>query len=185
MPRVRWGISGKSIDDFDRSTQFTPYTGPIPPSAVYQWQIKTLKSVAPTKEKLPQLRVGLELVPRRSSEERYAGYFIVAFLNIGPKNEFTYVPFLDAIGVSGDDFENRTIADAEGKVQKIGKWRNTGEEQILAQLADGTDQHGKPRKEIKWFGPLTEEDYDDDETDDDEEYDEEDEEYDDDDEEPF
>lgn len=183
MPRVRWGISGKSIDDFDRSTQFTPYTGPIPPSAVYQWQIKTLKSIAPTREKLPQLRVGLELVPRRKDEERYEGYFIVAFLNIGPKNEFTYVPFLDAIGVSGSDFENRTIADAEGKVQKIGKWRNTGEEQIMAQLADGQDQHGKPRKEIKWFGPLTDdddgeegEDYDDEEI---EEYDDED------DEEPF
>lgn len=175
MPKANWGIRASTVDQFDRSSQYTPYTGPIPPNGVYQWHLKKLTYVAATREKLPQLRVGLELDPRNKAEERYGGYWLMAFLNIGENNEFTYVPFLDAIGVTGSDFIDRTITDQEGNVKKIGPWRNTGEEYILAQVKDGRDKDGKPRKEIGWFGPLPEETDDDEEELDEEEYDEDDE----------
>ncbi len=159
MPKVNWGISAKDIDNFDRDAQYKPYDGPIPPNGVYQFKIKVLKSVAGTREKNPQLRIGLELKPRSGrSEKSYTGYFIMTFPPVTDKTQFRYVPFLDAIGVSGRDFETRTIADQEGNIKSIGQWRNDGEEIILAELKDGVDQHGAPRKEIGWMGPLNEDD---------------------------
>jgi len=173
MPRVNWGVSARDIDNFDRDSQYKPYDGPIPANGVYEWQIKVLKSIAPTDDKLPQLRVGLELAPRdgNKAEQKYAGYFTMAFLSISDKMMWKLVPFLDAIGVTGRDFEARTITDEEGNIKKIGTWRNTGDEYIKAELKDGQDQAGNSRKEIGWMGPITdnedEEDYDDDESDDD------------------
>lgn len=170
MPRVRWGISSGDIDDFDRSSQYAPYTGPIPPNGVYEWLVKVLKYIPGTRDKHPQLRIGLELVPRedRKDERQYSGYFAMAFLPITDKTAFRYVPFLDALGVSGKEFTERTVTDEDGNIKKIGQWRNDGKEIIAAQLADGQDQNGAPRKELAWFGPVAE--IDDDEED---EYDEE------------
>lgn len=191
MPKVRWGINAREVDSsFDRDSQYKPYDGPVPPNGVYHFQVKVLKCVAGTRQKLPQLRIGLELVPRegRKDERRYKGYFIMAFLPISDKTAFRYVPFLDAIGVSVGDFADRTNPDSDGNVKSIGKWRNDGKELIAVELKDGQDQNGNSRKETGWMGAIDdegddeEEDYDDDE----EEYDdeEEDEDYDDE-EEPF
>lgn len=174
MPRANWGIDAEVIDGFDRETQYAPYTGPEPTNAVYQWQIKVLKFVAGNREKHPQMRVGLELVPRNTEEKKYyrkgQGYFIMMFLSISEKNAFTYAPFCDAIGISGKEFTTRTITDEDGNVKKIGSWRNDGSTLILGQLRDGVDQNNKPRKEIGWVGPVTDEDEGEEYTDDDEEY---------------
>jgi hypothetical protein len=171
MPKVTWGISPSDVDEFDRDSQYRPYMGPIPPNGVYEWQVKVLKSVAGTRDKNPQLRIGLELVPRssRKEEKKYSRYFLMAFLPIMEKTTFRYVPFLDALGVSGKEFANGTMTDEEGNIKKIGRWRNTGDVMIAAELKDGTDEKGNSRKEIGWMGPIEEEeelevgDYDDDE----------------------
>lgn len=151
-----WGISSNDIDDFDRSKQYAPYSGPQPPLGVYQFLIKVLRGVPATRDSLPQLRVGLELVPRFKEENQFAGYFLMAFLKIGERNAWTYVPFCDAIEVSGTDFTDRTQLDTDGNVKRIGRWRNTGDTLILAQVKDGTDQAGNPRREIGWMGPVEE-----------------------------
>lgn len=160
MPKVNWGVRAADIDNFDRDSQYAPYDGPIPPNGVYQFKIKVLKSIAGTREKNPQLRVGLELVPRKSrkNERAMQGYFIMAFLPVTERTQFRYVPFLDAIGVSGREFERGTITDEEGNVKKIGRWRNNGDEIIKAEIKDDTDQNGNPRKDIGWMGALTDED---------------------------
>jgi hypothetical protein len=165
MPRARWGVTSRDVDSFDRDNQYAPYTGPTPGNGVYQFKIKLAKYIPGSREKFPSLRVGLELVPRSGAErdeKRCKGYFIMAFLPVAEKTAFRYVPFLDAIGVSGADFENRTIVDEEGNIQRIGGWRQDGKTLILAQLADGQDQHNNPRKEITWFGPLSDSGPDDD-----------------------
>lgn len=175
MPTVRWGVSAEDIDGFDRESQFKPYTGPTPPDGVFKFRIARLQYVAGTRDKTPQLRVGLELVPRNKDEKRFTKYWIMAFLNISNKNQFTYVPFLDAIGVSGADFETRTRADEQGTVQRIGKWRHTGEELILVQIKD-EEYNGKVQKHVKTFVSIDEdtseaedeEEFDDDEYDDEE-----------------
>lgn len=190
MPKVRWGISASDIDEYDRDNQYTPYTGPTPPNAVYQWQVKVLKYVAGGRESHDQLRIGLELVPRkgRKDEAKYAGYFVMKFCHITSKAAFTYVPFLDAIGASGDDFKERTISDEEGNIKKIGRWRNNGDEILMGQLIERPDTNQVLRKEVSWIGPLAQ---DEDELDDDDDeysyYEDEDEEIDSDgdDEEPF
>lgn len=186
MPKVRWGISAGNVDDFDRDSQYKPYDGPTPTNGVYLWKIKVLKYVAGTKDKFPQLRIGLELVPRegRKQERRYAGYFMMSFPPVSPKTAFRYVPFLDAIGVSGSDFADRTITDEDGNIKKIGKWRNDSEQLIAAELKDGVDQNNNPRKEIGWMGEPSEDYEEAEEDDEEEEYEEGEEEYDDE-EEPF
>lgn len=178
MPKVRWGINAREVDQsFDRESQFKPYDGPVPVNGVYQFQVKVLRSVAGTREKLPQLRIGLELRPRpgRKDERRYAGYFIMVFAPISDKTAFRYVPFLDAIGVSVADFADRTTVDSEGNVKSIGKWRNDGKAMVAAEVKDGTDEKGNSRKEIGWIGEISDvEDADDNDYEDD--YDEDDEE---------
>jgi len=184
MPKVNWGIRASDVDNFDRESQYTPYDGPIPTNGVYQFRVKRLQSIAGTREKNPQLRVGLELVPRkgRAEEKRMAGYFLMAFIPVSDKTAFRYVPFLDAIGVSGREFEVGTITDEEGNVKKIGRWRNTGNEIIKAEVKDGQDQNGNTRKEIGWIGALGDSgpDDDDEEDADDDDFGDEDEEEDDD-----
>lgn len=177
MPRANWGISAQDVDDFDRSSQFVPYDGPVPQNGMHHWVIKQLKYAARTKEKNAQLRAGLELVPRAAREDEHecAGFFIMAFLPITSKTQFRYVPLLDALGVTGAEFERRTQVDTDGNIQRIGSWRNMGDTMVAAQLRDGEDENGKPKKEIGTFAEITEEveylddlDADDDEFDDEE-----------------
>lgn len=174
MPRVNWDIEAGDVDDFDRESQYKPYDGPIPVNGIYQWKVKVLKHVSGTREKNPQLRVGLELIPRknRRDEKAYAGYFLMAFLPVTERTAFRYVPFLDAIGVSGKEFTRGTVTDEEGNVLKIGRWRNKGDTLIKAEIRDETDQNNNSRKGIGWMGALTDDDPEDDEDFDDEDDDE-------------
>lgn len=153
--RVDWGVSSSEMDEYDPSEQYKPYDGPMPPNAVYHWRVKRLQFQPATKDKLPSLWVGMELVPRRGrGETQYAGYYLTNFLPISAKTQFRYVPFLDAIGVSTRDFASRTEADNEGMVRRIGKWRHTGDFIIAAMLKDEQDAKGNPRKGIGWQGPA-------------------------------
>lgn len=155
MPKVNWGIPAGTADNWDRESQFKPYDGLIPPNGVYLWQITTLVSVAPTDEKLPQLRIGLKLRPRTKEEKRYEGYPLMLFRSIGENNPMFWVPFLDAIGVSENDFRQRTIADQDGNIRKIGRWGNDGKQCIKGLLKD--DTRGETiRKDIGWMGAADE-----------------------------
>ena len=170
MPKARWGISASVVEDFDRASQFTPYAGPIPPNGVYEWLITQLKYVPETSEKCAQMRLGLELAPRvdRKGESKYDGYSIMVFMPVTEKSAFRYVPFLDAIGVSGRDFETRTIVDNDGNIKSIGKWRQDGEQYVAAELRDNKgEQAEKYPKDIGAIMPLIVEG----ETGDDESYD--------------
>jgi len=151
MPRVQWGVTASDVDEFDRDSQFKPYAGPTPPgNTVYAWRIKVMKNVAGDRRKNPQLRVGLELAPREGfSEDKYAGYFIMDFIPIAENTAFRWVPLLDALGVSGKEFETGTVTDNDGNIKKIGRWANSGDTLVIAMLADGQDQNGDPRREIK------------------------------------
>lgn len=168
--KVNWGISASEIDDYDRSSQYKPYDGPIPPNGVYVWRLKKLVSVAGVNGKYPQLRMGLELHPRTKAEKAYEGYYVTNFAVVSPNAKFRYVPFLDAIGVSGREFENGTIADEEGNVKKIGKWRNTGDVRIKGELKDNVGSDGITRKKIGWFGAFDPDSVVPDDDDDDDEY---------------
>ena len=154
MPRANWGIGASDVDNFDRESQFTPYTGPEPRLGVYQFQVKVLKYAPTDGEKWPQLRIGLELVPRNKEEAKFKGYFVMLFRAITPKTGGFYVPFLDALGVSGAEFEQRTIVDEEGNIKKIGAWCNDGKQLVMAQLKDSTDNEGNKRRDISWFGAV-------------------------------
>lgn len=174
--RVKWGAGAPKatdIDKWDRSSQIKPYDGPIPPNSVYHWAVKVLKQVPAERGKLPQLRVGLELVPRkgRPDEKSYKGYFIMDFLPVSPQTLFRYVPFLDAIGVKGRDFLEATTVDDDGNILKIGKWVKTDDTLIAASIKDDADQNGNPRKGIGTYMAIDSES--DDDSDEDEESDEE------------
>lgn len=176
MPRANWEVTTTDVRNFDRSKQFTPYRGPLPPAgAVYQWQVKRAIFAAGTDEKVPQLRLGLELVPTSKEERRYKGYYVMTFRTVTANSQFVYVPFLDAIGVSENDFVNKTQIDSEGNIQRIGNWRNKGDQMILGQLIDSDNGKGGTRRDIRWIGPLDDPDNEDDEDDEDDYIDDEDE----------
>lgn len=177
MPKAQWGITSRDVEEFDRSTVYTPYSGPQPPMpAVYAFRIKQLTYTASDGEKHPSLKIGTELVPRSAEDKKYKGFYCSTFIAITPRTGFRYVPFLDAIGVSGRDFESRTMIDGEGAIRSIGKWRNDGTTVILGQLNNRTDQNGNVYPELTWFGEYdasapADEDVDDDELYDDEDAD--------------
>lgn len=152
MGAVNWGISTRDIDNFDRDAQYKPYRGQIPPNAVYRWRITKLQFFPGTGQKYPQLRIFAKLIPRTQAEQKYADFSVVSFRAVAPQTPFNYVPLLDALGVSSADFKNRTIADSEGNISRIGKWRNDGKQEIDAQLKDDEDQKGNARKDIGWIG---------------------------------
>lgn len=175
MGRVNWGFGvGEHIDDFDRDSQYAPYTGEVPPFGTYKWLVKSVKYVPATREKSAQVRVGLELSPRAGRKEhRYKGFFTMAFLNISnnPKARAFWVPFADAIGVTGREWETKFYTDEEGRVTKIGRWVNKGDTAILAEIRPGTDP--KYPVNVGWMGPLTEDDEAEEDDEDIEEYEEE------------
>lgn len=181
MPKANWGVSARVIDDWDRSSQYTPYDGPIPRDGVYAWHIKSFRYVAGTKGKYPQLRVGLELFPRVRADEKYDGFYTMLFLPITEATAFRYVPLLDALGIRSRDFEDNTITDSDGNITRIGKWRNDGAQYICGRFGKKRDAEDPSDKEVSWVGPykdIVDDSDEDDESDD--EYDDADDEFEDD-----
>ena len=191
MPRANWNISADVIDDWDRDSQFVPYSGPVPPNRVYKWQITALTYAPGEGKKRAQLSIGLTLVARTKEEKEYEGYRCWKNAWPSPKNQFTYVPFLDALGVSGADFERRCNIDEEGNILGIGRWHNNGRTLILGQREDNVwvDNQGATHndKSVGWVGAVDsdaaspaddedEEDWAEDEDDTEDEYEEEEEE---------
>jgi hypothetical protein len=174
MPRADWELDAGDIDDWDRSNQRTPYTGKVPPNAVYLWEIFHMSQKPATKGTKPRINVGLRLVPRDDDEQRYAGYVAWKNTAVTGKSQPFYVPLLDALGVSEDDFRRKTILDSEGNIKRIGPWINDGKTEVLGQLEDNNwvDQKtGQERtgKAVGWCGAPEDSDYDSDDPDDDDE----------------
>lgn len=172
MPRVTWsGLDAGDVDGFDRDSQIKPYAGPIPPDGMYMWAVKVLQHREGDRQKNPQLRVGLELVPRSGSdyrgERKYKGYFTMDFIPMADNTAFRYVPLLDVLGVTGKDLVNNTITDEDGNIKKIGRYRHDGKALVMAQLVQEMDQNGNPKaqKNIKggaYFEPPKGEEYEED-----------------------
>ena len=151
MPTVNWGIAPSDVDSFDRDSQFKPYGGPrdIPLNVVYAWRIASMKFLPATKDKNVQWRVTLVLVPREGfDEDQYNGFPVTDFIPITPSTNFRYTPLLDALGVTGSEFAKQTKTDTDGKVIRIGKWKNSGDTIVVAQLIEREDNKGKMRFEI-------------------------------------
>jgi hypothetical protein len=181
MPKAVWDLKRGSIDGFDRSKQFKPFTGQQPPvRVVYKWRVARLTYAAAIGGKVAQLRIGLELIARSSDEKKYNGYYITLYRSITDNNQFTYVPFLDTLGVSEIDFLQKTFTDNEGKVLRIGQWKNDGTQEVLGQLVEREDQNGEMRRDVGWIGVVEDEPDEDDDEDEEYENDEDDEEYEDD-----
>lgn len=166
MGKVKWGggLSGGDFDNADRN-QFSPYDGPpVPTNTLFCWKVKILKRGKSTGGH-DQLIVGLELTPRRSrpDEKPYAGFYTTDYIIVREDTLFRVAPFLDAIGVSGADFAERTDvereADSRGSrsILKIGRWVNNGKNYVMATLVDSDDGKGNPRKKIGSYWPIPEE----------------------------
>lgn len=155
MPDINWGLARGTVTNFDRTSQYTPYTGPIPPDGVFMFRVKNIRYAAPTNDKLPQMQPGLELVPRTDEEVEYAGYFLRGYLPVSERTGFRYVPFLDAIGVSESAFL-RAKRDNDGNITRMGKWTPKAETLILVQIRTTENQKGEMFKEMAgWCGVPT------------------------------
>lgn len=156
MAKVTWGgnVSADAIDNAERGN-FKPYDGPMPVPGMYAWKINILRRRMSSNNN-PQLMVGLELIPRktRPDDQKYKGYFITDFIPVGESSAFRLAPFLDAIGVKGSDFIDRTKDDGtdKGNIVSIGKWKHTGKQYVQASLVMGS-YNGAPRLEIGGYWP--------------------------------
>lgn len=161
MGKVTWGsgISAGDIDGAERS-QFKPYDGPTPPNAMYAWRIKVLKKGKSAADNT-KLIIGLELTPRQSrpEEKRFKGFYVTESIAVVESMAGKLGAFLDAIGVSGSDFMERTKDDGEKdqrgnvKITRIGKWVNDGKTLIMGSIADDS-YNGETRKRISNFWPV-------------------------------
>jgi hypothetical protein len=177
MPVMNWGIDAGTVENFDRSTVFVPYAGVTPPTGVvYVWKLKSLKLVHAANGGYPQLRAGLELIPRTAEEKRYAGFYRATYSPVSAKTAFRFVPLLDALGVTEREFLKGVKYKEDGSITSMGRWKWSTDIVLQAQLKADEDQKGNPRVVINdgWFGiPDEEEEYDTDEEDDEYEGDEE------------
>jgi len=175
MPKMDWGIGTGTVENFDRDSVYKPYAGPTPPSGVvYIWKLKTLKLVHASTGGFPQLRAGLELIPRTAEEKRYAGFYRSTYSPVSNNTAFRFVPLLDALGVTEREFIKGVSYEKDGSITAMGRWKWSKDIVLQAQLKADEDQHGNPRVVINdgWFGvPSPDDEYwDGEEEEDDEEY---------------
>lgn len=154
MPIADWNLSQGVIRDFDRekANEYAPYTGPKPSNGVYKFRIvkHQMKQFAGDEESHPRLWALLTLIPRTKEEKRYAGYKVNFSAQVSDDNPQWYVPLLDVLGVSDQEFRRKTRITEEGNIKSIGNWRNDGSQELLAEI-----RHNEQYTNVRWVGPVT------------------------------
>lgn len=154
MPIADWNLSQGVIRDFDReeAKRYAPYTGPKPSNGVYKFKVvkDQMRMQAGDEETHPRWSAMLVLVPRTKEEKRYDGYRCFFSANITDENPGWFVPMLDVLGVSDQEFRRKTRITEEGIVKSIGNWRNDGTQELLAEI-----RHNGDYTNVRWVGPVT------------------------------
>lgn len=163
MPKSTWGSGSESVsrDDLENAqgARFKRYDGPTVPDGIYAFKINQLRK-GKSEAGNDQLIIGLELVPRqgRPEQQPYKGFYITDYIPVMKSTADRLKPFLDAIGVSVDDFLNRMMDDGKANRQgskgilKFGRWVfESGKVYVLAEVITGSYK-GKSRREIAFGG---------------------------------
>lgn len=162
MPKVTWG-SELDADAIENAEQREQYAGEIPPSGIYRMKIRFMQKTL-SSNKNPLLKVLLVLDGSFKPEhKKYDGCPVWEQIPIMPSTAFRIRELCDALNVTAKEFMDKTVADDEGYITKIGKLRIADEDrQVMYKAArDDDPEYGlrlaRPKKGAG-FLPFKEDD---------------------------
>jgi hypothetical protein len=153
VPKATWGggLTAQDVDNVDTSRRFTPYDGPRPQDGVYLFTVKRMQK-AKSQNGNDQVRMLMELKPRRAEEQAYAGCPVWDFIPVMKSTDFRVRDLCDALGVTSQDFLGNSIVNEDGMIVKVGKLSVIGAE-VRASIQYAPDRNGVMRLNVSSLIP--------------------------------
>lgn len=129
MAKVKWGsISEQDIDQAEVSQS---YAGKIPPTGVYRFILRRLKT-GESGEGNPKLIImGILDGTWRPEHKKYDGCPFFDHLAVIQSQNFKVRALCDALGVTSKQFMTQTVEDEDNNVLKIGTLKIKDEELLI------------------------------------------------------
>lgn len=123
MPKAKWGSGDDALTAADidsaKSSEFTPYTGPIPLSGLYRFVVKQMKQ-GESDAGNPKLTTILELDGTWKPEhKRYEGCPLFDHMPVIKSAAWRVKAFCEAFGISSKEFYNSVLTDEDGRITKL------------------------------------------------------------------
>lgn len=164
MPKVKWG-SDIDADAIESAENNQGYTGPLPPSGVYQFKIKFMQKTLSSKNN-PMVKVLLLLNGEYKPEhKKFDGCPVWEQIPVMASTAFRVRELCDALNISAADFMNKTLVDEDGNIQKIGALKIADQDLLVMYKAqqEHSEEYGERLSRPKkgpGFLPFKEEDED-------------------------
>lgn len=145
MPKATWGDFSHEDIDTARSSEFTPYAGPIPPSGLYRFVVKSMKQTTSSKDN-PMLLTIMELDGSwKPNHKKFDGCPLFDYMPVMKSTAFRVKAFCEAFGITSREFNTKIITDEEGKVTKLGSAGDPNGLEVYANVAlqAATDQYAE------------------------------------------
>lgn len=170
MPKAKWG-SDLTVDDIEGAEGANgTYTGPIPPSGVYLFDLKIMQQ-AKSKADNPKVFMVWEMAKTggKKDQKKWAGAPLFDHMPVMKSAAFRAKAFCEALGVSYKDFLNNTVVEKDGdkiNVIKIGKLVIDGKKiQAFINVKRENDEDNGERLVLSGGGYLPKPDESDDDSD--------------------
>jgi hypothetical protein len=123
---MKWDIDADDLENTEAS-DYEPYNGELLPPGLYPLSIQWIKTT-PSSQGNDMLTILMTFDNPDDDEELadYVGCPVWDRITVQKSTLFRLKPFLDAIGVSYEEFASSTVVDDEEKVTKIGSVRIDG-----------------------------------------------------------
>lgn len=163
--KVKWGIGDDEPEA--ASGEFNDYDGPVPPRGVYRVVLKKLW-LTENKNGDQMIKGIAEIAGEKGEKKQYNGYAIWFNQNVTEQGAPYLKAFLDALGVSWNDFYNKTVVDDDEDnmgfpITKIGSKKiGANELRINAKRAEYPPKSGEFKLEPQRFLAAKEDDEDED-----------------------
>jgi len=124
MPKAKWGTGDEALTAADidsaKSSDFTPYAGPIPRSGLYRFVVKSMKQ-GESDAGNPKLTTILELDGTwKPDHKRYEGCPLFDHMPVIKSAAWRVKAFCEAFGITSKEFYGGILTDEDGKVTKLG-----------------------------------------------------------------
>ncbi len=119
--KVKWSVTGASVDETDPGEGYAPYEGPIPPRSVQTLAVQYFKKAlsAAGNDKIVMFATVHAPEPK-SKNHKYHGCPYFDHIPVGETTRFRVRQLMDALGGTGKDFDATTI-DNDDKVVAFGR----------------------------------------------------------------
>lgn len=160
MPKAKWGAGPEALsaEDIDsaKSSEFTPYTGPIPPAGLYKFVVKMMKQGVSSTDN-PKLLVVMELAGDwKPGHEKYDGCPLFDHMPVMKSTAFRVKAFCEAFGLTSKEFYGGIITDEDGKVTKLGPLGDPAGLEVFMNVSQrpATEKYPNPSLQLNGTGYL-------------------------------